>query len=217
MAGKFIKPSEIERIATEVLNKANISSNWEGQIKRVDVDSIIEFTYGLNFEVRNLDSLCDGEHKILAAIYPARKVICFNETQTHLFNDKPGLHNFTEAHELGHWILHANQHENENQPLFEGASILCRGLDGSSNDYKEIQADMFAGALLMPLNIIKHAVNAIKQERRVVFPDLYRMSEEFEVTISALTNRVVKLGLLYVKNGKVYADEPEARGEGTLF
>jgi len=82
---------------------------------------------------------------------------------------------------------------------------------------KEVQADMFAASLLMPKEIISEAVNELKQKGFVTFPELYKMADKFEVSISALTNRIIGLGLLYINNKKIYLSVDEMTGQMRLF
>ena len=81
----------------------------------------------------------------------------------------------------------------------------------------EVQADMFAASLLMPKDIVSNAINELKQKGYVKFHELYKMADDFEVSISALTNRVKKLGLLYIKNRIIYNSADEAIGQTKLF
>ncbi|WP_018214261.1 hypothetical protein [Desulfitobacterium hafniense] len=69
----------------------------------------------------------------------------------------------------------------------------------------------------MPRKIVTGAVNRLKERGKVDFPDLYRLKDDFEVSISALTNRVQQLGLLYIANQKVYMSQAEAIGQMSLF
>ncbi|WP_312813221.1 ImmA/IrrE family metallo-endopeptidase [Sedimentibacter sp.] len=126
---------------------------------------------------------------ILAAIKPSEKLIIMNESKKDLFKEKMGTMNFSKAHELGHWVLHVT----------------------------EVQADMFAASLLMPKEIISEAVNELKQKGFVTFPELYKMADKFEVSISALTNRIIGLGLLYINNKKIYLSVDEMTGQMRLF
>jgi Zn-dependent peptidase ImmA (M78 family) len=76
---------------------------------------------------------------------------------------------------------------------------------------------MFAASILMPKAIIAGAINQIKETRQVVFPDLYKLRDQFEVSISALVNRVNQLGILYAVDNKVYSSKAEATGQLVLF
>ena len=217
MSRNFITQGMMERIVTDVLCKAKISPNWDGEIRAVNVEDIINNTYSIDFEPRNLDAYADDKSKVYAAICPEKKVIYFNESQWGFLEKRPGIRNFTEAHELGHWILHCDHNASEAISLFGGTTMYCRGINGSSRNPKEIQADMFAAALLMPKDIITGAINEIKKVRSISFPDLYSMRDHFEVTISALCNRAQSLGLIVIKDNKVYDNKVEAMQETKLI
>jgi Zn-dependent peptidase ImmA (M78 family) len=139
-----------------------------------------------------------------------------NETKRDLFTEKMGTMNFSKAHELGHWILHVTKQQDYEQLSFmENETYFCRG--GLKRPPEEIQADMFAASLLMPKAVIVGAINMLKERGIVEFPDLYRLKDEFEVSISALVTRVCELRLLYIAGKRVYMSEAEATGQLSLL
>lgn len=212
---KYIPMEEMELIVTQVLQKSNISASWTGHIEKIDIDHIIEFTYDLDIVWENIDGL-DTKGIILAAIKPSDKLIIMNESKKELFKEKMGTMNFSKAHELGHWILHVTEQNDYEQITFLPTEVFhCRNM--VKRPPKEVQADMFAASLLMPKEIISEAVNELKHKGFVSFPELYRIADEFEVSISALTNRIRGLGLLYINNKKIYLSEDEVTGQMKLF
>ena len=215
MKKAFISKKEMDWIAEAVLNKAEIPILWQGEINRIDVDYIIEFIYDLEIEWVNIDHLSKSD-KVLAAISPKHKTIYMNESKRTLFTEIIGTMNFSKAHELGHWILHVTKQQDYEQMTFDEREIyICRG--GANRPPEEIQADMFAASLLMPKNIISEAVNQIKKDRRVTYPDMYKMKDKFEVSISALTRRVSDLGLLFFEENQVYMCKEEVTGQMSLL
>ena len=215
MKTSYIKNSEMEAIAESVLRSANLSTSWNSEIARIDVDQIIEFTYDLEIQWENIDHLSKSGN-VFAAISPKRKIIYMNESKRDLFMQKMGTMNFSKAHELGHWVLHVTKQRDYEQLSFNDQELyLCRG--GSSRSPEEIQADMFAASILMPKDIITNAINEIKKDRRVTFPDLYMLADQFEVSISALTIRVENLGLLYIRNNQVFMYKEEFTGQMSLI
>ena len=214
MTRSFIAPDEMDAIAESVLSRAGMPTVWQGTVTKTDIDTLIEFEYGLDILWEDIDRLAPGE-EVLAAIFPMQKKICMNETKKSLFEEKMGTLNFSKAHELGHWILHVTkQQEYEQLSFTENQTFFCRSVPKKSP--QEIQADMFAASILMPKNIICAAVNELKESGKVSFPDLYKLKDEFEVSISALTARVQDLNLLYISNRKVYLSEDEALGQITI-
>ncbi|MEA5024261.1 hypothetical protein SDC9_09371 [bioreactor metagenome] len=215
MRRPYITNDEMDIIAESVLSQAGLSTEWQGAVVKVDIDTLIEFEYGLEIVWQNIDYLSE-DGIVLAAIMPKRKQICMNETKMELFMSKMGTMNFSKAHELGHWILHVLEQQDYEQLSFDDSeAYFCRG--GSKRPPEEVQADMFAASLLMPRKIVTGAVNRLKERGKVDFPDLYRLKDDFEVSISALTNRVQQLGLLYIANQKVYMNQAEAIGQMSLF
>lgn len=212
---RYISPEKMESITVQVLQKSDMTAFWNGQIEKVDIDHIIEFIYGLDIIWEDIDKL-DVGGIILAAIKPSEKLIIMNESKKDLFKEKMGTMNFSKAHELGHWVLHVTEQKEYEQIAFLPTEVFhCRNL--AKRPPKEVQADMFAASLLMPKEIISEAVNELKQKGFVTFPELYKMADNFEVSISALTNRIIGLGLLYINNKKIYLSVDEMTGQMRLF
>jgi Zn-dependent peptidase ImmA (M78 family) len=215
MYSRFIKNNQMDFIAEQVLSKAGISTAWQGKITKINIDSLIEFEYDLEIVWENIDHFSkDGI--VLAAIFPKRKIIYMNDSKKDLFSQKMGTMNFSKAHELGHWILHVTKQQNYEQlTFFDNEVFFCRG--GTKRPPEEIQADMFAASILMPKEIFTGAINLLKASGNVGFPDLYKLKDEFEVSISALTTRARELGLLYINNNKIFMSEAEAKGQLQLL
>jgi len=216
MQKSFITDKDMEFITEKILANANLATTWQGYVAKTDIDSIIEFEYGLDIQWENIDHLCtDGI--VLAAIIPDQKLIYMNESQKCMFVEKMGTMNFSKAHELGHWILHVTEQQEYEQLSFgQSDRYFCRS--NAKRMPEEIQADMFAAAILMPKEIITGAISDLISRKRVVLRDLYILKDSFEVSISALTNRIRALKLLYIDdNGKIFMNEAEALGQLTLF
>jgi len=212
----FIAQDEMNLITDTVLAKAGLPTSWQGAVSKTDIDSLIEFEYGLDIVWENIDHFAPDE-EVFAALMPKQKIIYMNESKRDLFIDKIGTMNFSKAHELGHWILHITEQQDYEQLTFsEKQTYFCRS--ASKKHPQEIQADMFAASILMPKNIITCAVNKLKERGRVTFPNLYNLCNEFEVSISALTIRVQELKLLYITAEKeIYLDEAEAIGQMSIL
>jgi hypothetical protein len=215
MQTRFISRDEMEIITETILNKAKIPCTWQGNVVPTNIDSLIEFEYGLEISWENIDHFAPNE-VVLAAILPKRKLICMNETKQALFEEKMGTMNFSKAHELGHWVLHIIEQQNYEQLSFdEHETFFCRSL--SKKPPQEFQADMFAASILMPKDIVCGAINQLKESGNIGFPALYRLKDAFEVSISALVTRAQELKLLYVQDKKVYLSEAEAMGQCSLL
>jgi Zn-dependent peptidase ImmA (M78 family) len=177
----------MDRLAESVLLKAGLSSTWQGMAIKTDIDALIEFEFGLEIVWENIDHFSKDD-VVLAAIIPKHKRIYMNETKQALFKEKMGTMNFSKAHELGHWILHVVKRQDFEQMSFaESETYFCRGT--SKRPPEEIQADMFAASIFMPKDIIIGAVNSLKENGTVTFPDLYKLKNQFEVSITALASR----------------------------
>ncbi|WP_026184199.1 ImmA/IrrE family metallo-endopeptidase [Desulfitobacterium hafniense] len=127
MRRPYITNDEMDIIAESVLSQAGLSTEWQGAVVKVDIDTLIEFEYGLEIVWQNIDYLSE-DGIVLAAIMPKRKQICMNETKMELFMSKMGTMNFSKAHELGHWILHVLEQQDYEQLSFDDSeAYFCRG------------------------------------------------------------------------------------------
>jgi Zn-dependent peptidase ImmA (M78 family) len=207
----YISSEMMERIAESVLQNAGVSTQWNRNVARIDIDSLIEFEHGLEIQWKNIDHF-SSDGIVLAAIVPKHKVIYMNESQKGLFEQKMGTMNFSKAHELGHWILHVVQQQDYEQLSFTDLDVFyCRNMNQRSRE--EIQADMFAASILMPKNIISSKINELKASRRPTFSDLYILKDAFEVSISALVARINGLNLLHISKKEIFLNKEEAMGQ----
>jgi Zn-dependent peptidase ImmA (M78 family) len=105
---------------------------------------------------------------------------------------------FTIAHEVGHFILHrgdlymdeADAYPNESQ----GKHRLLRDqVSAQASDPKEIEANRFAAALLMPAFMLKDTLSSyilpLKQK------DIEALASEYEVSLQAMAFRLSNLGV----------------------
>ena len=94
------------------------------------------------------------------------------------------------AHEIGHMLLHANE------PLIvdeRGYALIGERREGQSSA-REIEANSFAAALLMPASWV-----ALALRDGIDFSDdggIARLAREFDVSQQAMMYRLVNLGLL---------------------
>lgn len=211
----YISPKEMDIIASIILKDTKIPTIWEGKVHKVDIDSLIEFDFDLSIVWTDIDDL-DAHNMVLAAIKPSIKTIYMNETKKSLFEEKIGTMNFTKAHELGHWVLHVTKQQKYEQLSFHSTELYhCRS--SAVRAPEETQADMFAASLLMPRDIVIGAVECLKKKGYVLFPELYNLADQFEVSISAMKNRISSLKLLYFKDKKIYLSEDDVTGQMSFF
>ena len=90
---------------------------------------------------------------------------------------------FTIAHELGHWICHAQQ------DVGEGTTTYCRSRDLSQDADRDLEreANVFGAELLMPEEAVRDVWAA--------FPDPTQVAERFEVSALAAQWRLFSFGL----------------------
>ncbi len=133
----------------------------------------------------------------LAGLDPSTRTIVLNEARRQVFSETPGLQNTVLGHEGAHWELHADKGAILQIPLDGIASPLQHLFRHNSpkGNPQETQAHRFMGYLLLPYDILKEAIEGVDL---LSWPNLYRIREQFDVTISALTIRLERLGLIHV-------------------
>lgn len=163
------------------------------------------------------------DEPVLAYINPRARTIRINEKRRARFDSFPGLFEFTLAHEVGHHELHVVRDGSEQTEIAFAApeapgrtagDYLCREV-GGKKDMRERQADMFAGYLLMPARLLAPAIQGLELRN---WRTLYRLRDQFGVSISALTVRLKQAGALYVApGGALHSSEAEAHGQMRLL
>ena len=99
---------------------------------------------------------------------------------------------FTIAHEIGHMTLHLQD------PLVVDREVNWR--DGTSSlavDPKEIEANAFAAALLMPQEMVVREVRSASQRSDLSGRDrlISYLAQVFDVSTSAMSYRLINLGI----------------------
>lgn len=208
---KFYKAEEVERKANCLL--MDFQQKFGG-IKEFPVPAEKIFECHLNLiKVWNKIEEKDNE-MILAGLAPADRMVVFNEAHRDYFEEHEGLELFTLGHEIGHWDLHVEQGvlQADVLPGFSRPfSMICRNGDQS---WDEINANRYAAFLLMPKELL---LPLAKEFDLSTWADLYKMKEIVGTTISALTNRLNSLGLVYVAEGKIYKSKAEFAGQKQLI
>jgi Zn-dependent peptidase ImmA (M78 family) len=99
---------------------------------------------------------------------------------------------FTVAHELGHYFLHKDLLRKEESIVdgdswLDGPNILYR-VNGEENMRLELEANNFAGSLLMPEELVRRAWE--------VTGDIEKCAELFRVSSVAMSVRLTRLELI---------------------
>jgi Zn-dependent peptidase ImmA (M78 family) len=175
-AVKYIAPDAIAKFASDLLERYSVTE------PSVPVERLAH-DLGLTVEYTDLGDEISG----VLVMADDSATIGVNDSQP------PVRQRFTIAHEIGHYILHRNWSE-----LFIDKEYEARFRDSRSSRSKhpeEIQANMFAAALLMPENFLK----AIVEENAIDIGDdeqVAKLAELFQVSLAAITYRMTNLGIL---------------------
>lgn len=170
--------SQIDARAEEILRKA--------ELLRVPVAvELVAHRQGLQTEAVSLGDNVSG----LLVVEKGHGVIGYNVTQP-LVRQR-----FTIAHEIGHFVLHAS---GDPTALFIDTHYLVYRRDAQSargEDRREIEANRFAAALLMPTTLLQIET----QKQPLDFGDeemLTALASKFQVSTQAMSIRLSNLGFI---------------------
>ena len=192
---KYLRPELLEAIARNTLKKYDESLVSGYDAKEVPIEEIIE-SMGLSLEyqyIRNNgrilgETVFDDAYVPIYNMDEKRSELIFVERGTIILDASllrcrtRGRHRFTAAHELAHWLIH--------QELYSGtgdAAAMLKSLSKSSEADRriELQADMLASALLLPISQVKKAFYRTSGEDRVS-----RLAAQFGVSNQAMEIRL---------------------------
>lgn len=116
----------------------------------------------------------------------------------------PNRQRFTIAHEIGHYILGHKSNGlviDDNVNIHHGA--IFRKHDSTAiNKSHEVEANVFAAALLMPENILKERLAQLKEEGMDILSEkgeeraITKLAKDFKVSKMAMAYRVGNLNLV---------------------
>jgi hypothetical protein len=241
---KFMKNEVIEGVTAQRVRQYEAKRGVTVKLP-VPVEEIVEQVLGLNFDWDVIEEH-PGE-QILGGLDAMNRKILLNEKHVELFEKTPGLLRSTIGHEAGHFdidvdrarLLHptlpgmdlspnvAKRHAAKTNRLIEVLSLRAATDTRAYKLYKQITdgqdapevrsaVDRYQSALLMPAWLIRDAAEKFDLLR---WPDLYRLAELAQVTISNVTVRLQRLGLIYLRDGdkRIYRNKDEFSGQGLLF
>ena len=125
----------------------------------IPVEAILENYLRYSFEFAGLVAELGVQDVLGITRVMSRTVVVDQYLDPGMYPDQTGRYLFTVAHEIGHIVLHVDGSHHKQIALFDEEELdeelgYCRSSDRSP---KEIQADLFAGALLMPKEMIRGA------------------------------------------------------------
>jgi len=183
----FLTEQEIEQKAEEVLDKA-----YELEIYNKDQATPLELItdhilcYNIVYE-----SLESHQRGVIGAIECESKIIWLDQSLDYQKDElsAEGRHNFTLAHEIGHFVLHRNLGKDSEMRLFYNENEL-------SKKRIEIQANLFASMLLMPRKLMLKKWNycfsdILRQEHKI-----YEMMKFFRVSKQAMSIKLSSLNMI---------------------
>lgn len=241
---KFMKNEVIEDVTAQRIREFERKRGVTVSLP-VPVEEVVEHALGLDFDWDVIDER-PGE-QILGGLDAVGRKILLNEKHVELFENNPGLLRSTIGHEAGHYdididrasLLHptlpgfdlkpaiVKRHASKTDKVIDVLLVRAATDPRAYKLYKQITdgqdapevrsaVDRYQSALLMPEWLIRDAAGSFDFLR---WPDLYRLAELAQVTISNLTVRLQRLGIIYLRDGdkRIYRSKDEFTGQGTLF
>ena len=216
--GDYFRYEEIEQTALNLLNECQRRYPFRSAIPPIPVEYIAEHFFDLSILWQTIPE--PPGRTILAKLIPEDRCIVFNEARSDLYSKTPYLYNTVLAHEIGHWELHVERGAlSQTMPMFrekQDEYLVYRGEDEVQlSSWDEKNAHRFMACLLMPRYLLYASV--LNRPLRS-FADLYALRDQFEVTVTALSIRLERLGLLYIdSNKKFYPNREAYYGQQTLL
>ena len=170
-----LRREDIELIAYDILKKLNLLK------EPIELSGVLKH-YNISLYEKDLDDDVSGFLHV-----KDNKPVIVNE------NHHPNRKRFTVAHELGHFFIHA---KNTKDALFidkNYSGIFHRNQKSTKGtDDKEIEANIFAAAFLMPKQLLKKALDNNGYD---ILDDssFYVLAKRFSVSQQALAFRMAKL------------------------
>jgi hypothetical protein len=222
MQVEFLPVRDIEAVAYELLEGYG-SKFSPVTTPPVPVEEILESHLALSLQIDDLPTVLRQPDTLGAIRFRQREVLVDQSLDPTVHPQNEGRYRFTLAHELGHWQLHRHVFlQDTTQPLLfgagAGAELVCRS---NSKDRAEWQADMFAGHLLMPKDMVfrvwaaergsrdpydgTREVKALTErwglgeDRTPTVEAARAMARRFKVSGQAMQIRLIGLGLIQTK------------------
>jgi hypothetical protein len=241
---KYLKNEVIEDVTASRIREYEAKAGIQIKLP-VPIEKIVEQVLGLDFEWDVIEEQ-PGE-QILGGLVAAERKIILNEKHLALFKEKPGLERSTIGHEAGHWDVdidrarlfhptfagfevkplivkrHSSKADRVIEVLFNRAMhddrayrLYKKLTEGQDTPEVRSAVDRYQSALLMPAWLMREADQRYDLTK---WPQLYWLAEEAQVTITNLTVRLQRLGLIYLRDGdkKIYRSQDEVTGQRTLF
>jgi len=186
---KFLEPHIIKEEVNKLLTKAHKLGFYDYN-SPTPLDLIAEKICNLHINYENLDQKLEG---VIGLIDPKNNMIWLDSSLDYFeskYLSDEGRHNFTLAHELGHFYLgHLNYAKNSDMIAFYNET-------DPEIKKAETQANMFAAMLNMPEELVirkwKSGFNYIANTNEKISA----MTEFFRVSKEAMQHRLKTLSLL---------------------
>lgn len=151
----------------------------------VDLTAVAK-SLGLRVEEKPL-----GDVSGLLITGEGRALICVNST-----GETPQRKRFTIAHEIGHFYLGHQFEEGEHVHVDRGNFISARsGRSSAGVDPKEVEANQFAAALLMPAPMVEGEAARLAGDGPLLDQHVEELAKKFDVSEQAMTIRLSALGV----------------------
>lgn len=172
-----LKREQIEQQAEKVLRDTKA---WQVPVP-IDV---VARGLSLKAEASDLGDDISG----LLVVEKGRGAIGYNSTHARV------RQRFTVAHEIGHYVMHVKN--STHSRLFIDKYVAFRDDESSAgNDWEEVEANALGAALLMPARLVRDEIKKRKLDLDDE-DDLSALAKQFLVSTSAMSYRLVNLGLL---------------------
>lgn len=172
-------------VQTAIAQADHLIKQFQCSGPRIDVERI---AIGLRLSVvrANLGHDVSG----LLVTNKGTSFVCIHE------DHHPKRQRFTIAHEIGHHVLRHQFQSGDHVHVDLGYFISQRGPRASTGlDPKEVEANQFAAALLMPEGLVRREVAALAGKKPLLDSHVEQLVTLFDVSEQAMTIRLSNLGI----------------------
>ncbi len=123
---------------------------------------------------------------------PAKGMVIIGVNAAH----HPNRQRFTIGHELGHFLLHQGERLHVDKQ-WTGYQVKLRSEEsGTGTNVDEMEANLFAAELLMPLSFLTADVTKLVVDQKSTEKKIEKLAKRYEVSQQALTVRLTSIGYI---------------------
>ncbi len=177
------------------ISESFLKDYYPSLVPPIPIEDIAELQIGI--EINSVEGL-KKEFDIEGFIHSNFQAITLDDYVFNMFEERT---KFTIAHEIGHAVLHKKIYEQFNIDSKEKYRKFQNSIPEEDQKWLEIQANMFAGCVLVPSKPLKKAVKEVTDDNSPVqtdtsIPYFAELPGLFKVSPAVMLRRLQKEGMV---------------------